>query len=563
MAVIDYSDLHEYPPEPEEYKIPSETAKHIQEEESSSLAKAQDDRTTNSTKNNTDEYDTLAPNPQTAPTNSGTAQLGPFSGNVKPSEPEPRSEQLQLSPPRQVRAKVSKKREDPDDDASDCSGASVDSSEEGDDGDYECDNITTWNYSEHDALPSFLPYIRGYNENTSSPCSDSQESGSTTSRTASDTPPSSSASGLAGGNGLQGNRYIPPTAGTGFPDSGNNPVLEIKDGFGAKAADPKPFPFVCWYFAAGIACTAKHVKISTEVRYLWNSVELEELNREPNRLGISRECKKAIKVLRNRIDKETKGGKPPAFHDDDTMTLLKQRVDSNVSLYINGSDASEKTARSELWKWYLIFKKLRPDDELPRNPFISAQRLSGLEERPRADARRMFMRNLDQEECLSELDDDQRTALGRVFFNTLGMLGANEADERHRSVQKRRNPRKRQKLSPPEHHGHAPASTNVILAPTTPALAPAPIAVEFPSSVSNPVDCQHPTFTLPEVQNQLLPQTPSFVPQSFMSSADDFWQMQQQQEAEDAHSLFSTGNFNNTNPSTDYEGLQGFGTQEY
>jgi hypothetical protein len=276
------------------------------------------------------------------------------------------------------RTKVSKKREDPDDDVSDCSGASVDSSEEGDDGDYECDNITTWNYSEQDALPSFLPYIRGYNENTSSPCSDSPESGSTTSRTASDTPPSSSASGLAGGN-----------------------------------------------------------------------------------------------------------------------------------------------------------------------------------------ARRMFMRNLDQEECLSELDDDQRTALGRVFFNTLGMLGANEADERHRSVQKRRNPRKRQKLSPPKHHGHAPASTNVILAPTTPALAPAPIAVEFPSSVSNPVDCQHPTFTLPEVQNQLLPQTPSFVPQSFMSSADDFWQMQQQQEAEDAHSLFSTGNFNNTNPSTDYEGLQGFGTQEY
>jgi hypothetical protein len=99
-----------------------------------------------------------------------------------------------------------------------------------------------------------------------------------------------------------------------------------------------------------------------------SSVELEELNKEPNRLGISRECKKAIEALRKRIDKETKGGKPPVLHDDDTMTLLKQRVDSNVWLYINGSNTSEKTARSELWKWYLIFKKLRPDDELPRNP---------------------------------------------------------------------------------------------------------------------------------------------------------------------------------------------------
>jgi hypothetical protein len=50
------------------------------------------------------------------------------------------------------------------------------------------------------------------------------------------------------------------------------------------------------------------------------------------------------------------------------MALLEQRVDSNVSLYINGSKTNEKTARSELWKWYLIFKKLRPDDEIPINP---------------------------------------------------------------------------------------------------------------------------------------------------------------------------------------------------
>jgi hypothetical protein len=99
-----------------------------------------------------------------------------------------------------------------------------------------------------------------------------------------------------------------------------------------------------------------------------SSVELEELNREPNRLGISLECKEAIDDLRKRIEKDTKGDKLPALHNDDIMALLKQRVDSNVLLYINGSKTSEKTARSQLWRWYLIFKKLRPDDEIPRNP---------------------------------------------------------------------------------------------------------------------------------------------------------------------------------------------------
>ena len=99
-----------------------------------------------------------------------------------------------------------------------------------------------------------------------------------------------------------------------------------------------------------------------------SSAELEELNKEPNRLGISLECKEAIDDLRKSIDKVTKGDKMPAFYDSETMALLKQRVDSNVLLYINGSNTSEKTARSQLWKWYLIFKKLRPDDEVPKNP---------------------------------------------------------------------------------------------------------------------------------------------------------------------------------------------------
>jgi hypothetical protein len=98
-------------------------------------------------------------------------------------------------------ARVSKKREKPDDDASDCSGAF--SSEEGDDSDGECDNITTWNCSQRGALPYFLPYTRGHDADTSSPygdspCGDSPDSESTTSGTTSDTP-ASSISGLTGG----------------------------------------------------------------------------------------------------------------------------------------------------------------------------------------------------------------------------------------------------------------------------------------------------------------------------------------------------------------------------
>lgn len=205
-----------------------------------------------------------------------------------------------------------------------------------------------------------------------------------------------------------------------------------------------------------------------------SSVELEDFNGKPNRLGISLECKEAVDDLRKRIEKETKGDKMPAFYNSDTMTLLKQRVDSNVLLYINGSNTSEKTARSQLWRWYLIFKKLRPDDELPRNPFIPAQRPAEPGGIFRADALRTFMHAFDQrrmEGCLPQLDDDQRTALGHVFLDTLDMLDSNETSKRQRSVQKR-NPRKRQKRSPPEDHGSAPDSTDATLAPTIPAPAP-------------------------------------------------------------------------------------------
>lgn len=341
-----------------------------------------------------------------------------------------------------------------------------------------------------------------------------------------------------------------------------------------------------------------------------SDVELKECNWEPNRRGISRECKVAIEKIRKYIEKETRKDRLRVLRDGEIeklleqrvdINVLKQRVDSNVSLYINGSNTNERTARSELWKWYLIFKKLRPDDELPENPFVPAQRLVEPEGRSRADALRTFMQVFDKrrmEGCLSQLDDDQRTALNRVFLDTWDMLVANEASKRHPkrkklsppedyervfldnsemlgpnqaneghpSVQTRGNPRKRQRLPPPEDYGPTPHSNGPTLASTTPALAPAPIPVEIPLSVQDSVNFQHPTFEVPEVQNQLRPQTPSSVPQSFMSDANDLWlleQQQQQQQEADAHSLSSTGNPEFTNSFTDYGGLYKFETQDY
>ena len=180
-------------------------------------------------------------------------------------ELEPSESKAEVS---KIETESSEERENVDDDASHCSGVSVDSSEEGDDSDGGCDNITTWDYSRRDALPSFLPYIRGHDADTSSPCGDSPDSGSTTSGTTSDTS-ASSASGHTEGNSLRGNRYTSPNAGTGASNS-NNPILGTKDGQGASfASDPQPLPLICWYPAAGIDCAAKHVKMSTEVRHLW------------------------------------------------------------------------------------------------------------------------------------------------------------------------------------------------------------------------------------------------------------------------------------------------------
>jgi hypothetical protein len=68
------------------------------------------------------------------------------------------------------------------------------------------------------------------------------------------------------------------------------------------------------------------------------------------------------------------------------------------------------------------------------------------------------------EGCLPELNDDQRTALGRVFLDTLEMLGVNQANGRRRSVQTRRRPRQRRRLSPPEDHEPAPDTIDPTLA---------------------------------------------------------------------------------------------------
>jgi hypothetical protein len=283
-----------------------------------------------------------------------------------------------------------------------------------------------------------------------------------------------------------------------------------------------------------------------------SDVEQEDFNREPNRLGISLECEDAVEEIRTYIDKEMKGKKLPALRGGDIekllsqrvdINVLNQRVDSNVLLYINGSYINEKTARSELWKWYLIFKKLRPDDELPENPFVPAQLLVEPEGKSRADALCTFMQVFDQrrmEGWLPELDEAQRTALTRVFLDAWDMLVVKKASKRHRSTEMR-NPRKRQKRSPPEDHEPTRDSADPTLAPTTPVLAPAPIPGEIPPSVQDAVNIQHPTFTFSEVQNQVLPQTSPSVPQSFMPSDHDFWPLQRQQlqqEAEEAHSRF-------------------------
>ena len=171
---------------------------------------------------------------------------------------------------REYGAKCGEKRKNPDDDAWLYFEGLTDASDEGeDDSNCECENITSWDNFQGDALPSFLPYICSHEIDTSSPCGDSPESGSSTSGTTSQNTPASYMSPGSRGNGLDGNARSPLGAGTGSPNNGNNPILGAKGDKGAKTPDRKCLPFICWYAAAGIACTTKYVKRSTKIRYLW------------------------------------------------------------------------------------------------------------------------------------------------------------------------------------------------------------------------------------------------------------------------------------------------------
>jgi hypothetical protein len=268
---------------------------------------------------NVNVYNTVGPQPPTLPTNSGVAQLGSFPSDIRKSQAGPQYEQLQppplsrqvfkargmsaspamdhdnmdaimdqqpvptieapeimsdphtplILPPSENSAHSSSKDEVKLMDYQEYNTTDeLGKAEVDDDSDSECDN-NTWNCFQRDALPSFLPYVRSYDADTSSPYGDSPDSGSTTSGTKSDTP-ASSASGLTGGNGLQGNGYTSSSAVIGASNNSNDPNLRIKDVIRASfASDPQPLPLICWYAAAGIACTAKYVKMSTEVRHLW------------------------------------------------------------------------------------------------------------------------------------------------------------------------------------------------------------------------------------------------------------------------------------------------------
>ncbi|CAN9164736.1 unnamed protein product [Alternaria sp. RS040] len=392
---------------------------------------------------------------QTLPSDSGTTQSEPSPGDIKKSEPELRSEQLQLPPPpspRQV-LKVRRRR------------ASLAVDYDNLDAVMDQQPITTIEAPEIMSDPH-TSLILSPSKDLAHPSSKDEAK-------------------------LMGHRKS-----DNLNESIKVEASEIEAPFSKKRKNPDDDASHCSGSLVDsgeeeddseydlITLGAKAEKVQT-TGYLMrvNYVNLEEFNREPNKLGISLECEAAVEKIRTYINKETKGDKLPVFRDGDIEKLLKsrvdinalkQRVDSNVLLYINGSNTNEGTARSELWKWYLIFKKLRPDDELPRNPFIPAQRLAEPEGKSRADALCTFMQVFDQrrmEGCLSQLDDDQRTALNCVFLDTWDMLVAKKASKRHRSIQTR-NPQKRQKRSPPEDHEPAPDSTDPALAPTTPAQAP-------------------------------------------------------------------------------------------
>jgi hypothetical protein len=150
------------------------------------------------------------------------------------------------------------------------SEGSVDANdEEEDDSDHAYESITTSGGFRGDPLPSFLPYLHSQEADTPSPYADSPESGSSSSGTAGQDTPASSISYQSGRNNVRGLGQSPLGAATGTSNSSTPPTIVVEGDKQAKAPDRQPLPFICWYAAAGEACTAKYVKRSTETRHLW------------------------------------------------------------------------------------------------------------------------------------------------------------------------------------------------------------------------------------------------------------------------------------------------------
>ncbi|ORY11511.1 hypothetical protein BCR34DRAFT_601295 [Clohesyomyces aquaticus] len=349
----------------------------------------------------------------------------------------------------------------------------------------------------------FLPYFFDTATSGSSP-TETEGSGSSASGIGSQDTLASSISGESGDSKTPNNEQkSTQNSSTGSPGEGNGLQVDKGNINNPQTVEPKPLPFICWYPAAGTPCTAKHAKRSPDTRYLFNDhvwgkisglnhrlpsecqlchllfenedarkahirllresrslppavcvdhspEELQLLNRRANSMGITELRKAEIDTIR----KQTKNGRAPRIYDDSTMELLKGRVESNVSNYINGSDITEKAARTELWKWYIIFRQLRPDDEVPTNPFTSKRPVLGTDNVRQESLVRIFNSNIDQLSSSNpseQFSQPQRTILRQALLNTIEMLGAEEDQERKHSVpSESRRSRKRQKMSSPE-----------------------------------------------------------------------------------------------------------------
>jgi len=173
------------------------------------------------------------------------------------------------------RAKFGTKRKKLEDYAELCSVSSSDTSDESDESESEDDNVPVWvsshNNAQYGTIPTaFQPYIRGFETDISSlPCGDSPESGSGTGGSANQNTPASSGSSLPGTHSLHGTGNPPLGAGPGSSSEENASVLRYKSARGEDVIPRQPRPLVCWYPAAGIACTSRKIKKDPKTRRLW------------------------------------------------------------------------------------------------------------------------------------------------------------------------------------------------------------------------------------------------------------------------------------------------------